>query len=86
VIVFDSEKSAYEGLSDMKELHKEGSISLYSTAVLAKDAEGVVEIKQATEKGPVGTAIGMAELEAEYKARAAKLEKAWELTKDAMSA
>lgn len=60
VVVFESEKSAYEGLSRMKELHKEGSISLYSTAVLAKDDKGEVQIKQAAEKGPVGTAIGFA--------------------------
>lgn len=60
VVVFDSEKSVYEGLSAMGELHQEGSISLYSTAVLAKDEQGEVQIKQAAEKGPVGTAVGLA--------------------------
>ena len=60
VVVFDNENSAYEGLSAMKDLHKEGSITLYSTAVLNKDDSGDVQIKQAADKGLVGTVIGMA--------------------------
>lgn len=60
VTVFGNETSAYEGLSAMKDLHKEGSITLYSTAVLNKDDNGEVQVKQAADKGLVGTAIGMA--------------------------
>lgn len=59
VAVFESEKVAFEGLSALKELHKNGDVSLYATAVLVKDASGKVSMKQAAEKGPIGTAIGL---------------------------
>ena len=55
VAVFDTETQAFEGLTALKELHKGGDISLYSTAVIVKDAEGKVEIKQSADRGPVGT-------------------------------
>lgn len=57
--VFDSETVAFEGLSALKDLHKNGDITLYATTVLVKDASGKVSIKQAAEKGPLATAIGM---------------------------
>lgn len=60
VVVFEDEKAAYEGLSAMGALHKEGALTLYSTAVIAKDSNGEAIVKQAADKGPVGTAIGMA--------------------------
>lgn len=60
VVVFDTESSAYKGLEALKSLHKDSSISLYSSGILAKDLEGKVELKQADDKGPIGTAIGMA--------------------------
>lgn len=60
VVVFENENSAYEGLNALKDLHRESSITLYSTAVLNKDDNGEVQIKQAADKGLVGTAIGMA--------------------------
>jgi uncharacterized membrane protein len=59
VAVFRNEPAAYEGLGALKELHKDGDISLYATAVIAKDASGAVSVKQAVEEGPVGTALGM---------------------------
>lgn len=60
VAVFDNEEGAFRGLSSMRELHSEGNISLYSTAVLAKDENGEVQIQQAADRGPLGTAAGMA--------------------------
>jgi uncharacterized membrane protein len=59
VAVFDREAMAFEGLSALKELHRDGDISLYSSAVIAKDNAGKVEIKQAADPGPVGTAVGL---------------------------
>lgn len=59
VAVFDREASAFEGLSALKELHRNGDISLYSSAVIAKDTAGKIELKQAAEDGPVGTATGL---------------------------
>ncbi len=59
VIVFDSESKAYEGSRALQDLQNEGSIWLYAKAVIARDASGKVEVKQAGDTGPVGTAVGL---------------------------
>jgi len=59
VVVFDSELKAYEGSRALQELQNEGSINLYAKAVIARDASGKVEVKQAGDMGPVGTAVGL---------------------------
>jgi uncharacterized membrane protein len=59
VAVFNNEAQAFEGLSALKDLHKDGDITLYATAVLSKDASGKVGTKQAADQGPIGTALGM---------------------------
>jgi uncharacterized membrane protein len=59
VAVFDKEPAAYEGLSALKDLHREGEISLYATAVIVKDSAGNVSVKQTDDKGPLGTALGL---------------------------
>jgi uncharacterized membrane protein len=56
VVVFDSELKAYEG---SKALLEEGSINLYSMAVIARDASGIVEVKRQEDMGPVGTGVGL---------------------------
>lgn len=59
VVVFDNEKNAYEGAKALKDLHAEGSITLYSSAVIAKDAAGKVSVKQMAEPEPLGTGLGL---------------------------
>ena len=59
VVIFDSESKAYEGARALQELQNEGSINLYSKAVIARDASGKVEVKQAGDMGPIGTAVGL---------------------------
>lgn len=59
VVVFDSENKAYEGSKVLQELQNEGSINLYAKAVIARDADGKVEVKQEGDTGPVGTAVGL---------------------------
>jgi len=59
VIIFDNESKAYEGSRTLQALHKEGSITLYAKAVIAKDASGKVNVKQMDEPGPVGTSVGL---------------------------
>jgi len=59
VITFDNEKAAYEATKSLKSIHDEGSIALYAAAVVAKDAEGKVSVKEAADEGPLGTAVGM---------------------------
>lgn len=59
VVIFDDEKKAYEGIKALKDLHAEGSITLYASAVIAKDAGGKVTIKQEADEGPLGTGVGL---------------------------
>jgi uncharacterized membrane protein len=59
VVVFDSERQAYEATRALKDLHAEGSITLYGQAVIAKDAGGTVTVKEAADEGPLGTAVGL---------------------------
>lgn len=60
VVVFTNESDAYEGSKALRELHAEGSITLYAAAVIAKGARGEVAVKQAVDQGPIGTALGFA--------------------------
>jgi uncharacterized membrane protein len=59
IVVFDSERQAYEATRVLKELHNDGTITLYGEAVIAKDADGTVAVKQAADEGPLGTAVGL---------------------------
>ena len=59
VVVFDSESKAYEGSLALQELQNEGSINLYAKAVIARDANGTLTVKQEGDMGPVGTAVGL---------------------------
>jgi uncharacterized membrane protein len=59
VTVFDNEKAAYEGTKATLALDSEGSIALYAGAVITKSDDGTVQIKDAADEGPIGTATGM---------------------------
>lgn len=59
IAVFETEAKAYEGLSALKGLHKDGDITLYATAVISKDQYGKVHIKDASDQGPIGTGVGI---------------------------
>ncbi|MEM6842684.1 MAG: DUF1269 domain-containing protein [Bacteroidota bacterium] len=59
VSIFDSEENAFKGQSALKELHQNGDISLYASAVLSKNDHGKVEMKTISEKGPLGTRVGL---------------------------
>ncbi len=59
VAVFNSQTQAYKGLDALKDLHQKGDITLYAVAVVSKDMDGKVSVKQAADEGPVGTAVGM---------------------------
>jgi len=60
VVVFDNEKTAYQGQSELKQLEAEGSISVYAGAVVLKHADGTVTVKQVNDGGPIGTLGGTA--------------------------
>lgn len=58
ISVFENEQKAAEGLQELKNLHKNGDITIYASAVLQKNSEGKVDVKQTSEQGPIGTAVG----------------------------
>ena len=59
IAVFETEAKAYEGLSALKGLHKDGDITLYATAVINKDQNGQIRIKDSADQGPIGTGVGL---------------------------
>ena len=59
IAVFETEAKAYEGLSALKGLHKDGDITLYATAVINKDQKGQLRIKDSADQGPIGTGVGL---------------------------
>ena len=58
VIVFPDETQAYQGSRALKELHAEGSLTLYGMAIISKDAQGNLSVKEAADAGPLGMAVG----------------------------
>ncbi|MDB5653785.1 MAG: hypothetical protein JWQ94_1398 [Tardiphaga sp.] len=58
VIIFENEAKAYEGTRALTELQADGSIVLFSEAVIAKDLAGTISLKNAASGGPRGTAVG----------------------------
>jgi len=59
VVVFENESKAYEGSQALREMEIEGSIHLYAKAILIRDADGKVLVKQSSDLGAAGTAGGL---------------------------
>ncbi|HEX2832662.1 MAG TPA: DUF1269 domain-containing protein [Thermoanaerobaculia bacterium] len=57
-VVFDNETEACEGMSVLRQLQREGEITVYADAVIAKLADGSVSVKQSDEPAPLGTILG----------------------------
>jgi uncharacterized membrane protein len=58
VVIFDNETKAFEGASALRQLEREGSLTVYAGVVLAKNVDGTTTVKQVDDSGPVGTLIG----------------------------
>lgn len=58
LVVFQDETKASEGLSAFHQLHDEGSISLFGTAVIEREENGTLSVKQTQDQGPVGMGVG----------------------------
>lgn len=58
VAVFPNEGKVYQGIHLLKELHADGTITLYGTAVLERKPEGELSIKQWNDQGPLGLGVG----------------------------
>jgi uncharacterized membrane protein len=59
VAVFDNEPAALEALRELRDLHSEGGVSLYASAVIVKDKAGKVSVKQTADQGPASLVLGM---------------------------
>lgn len=59
VAVFDNEETAYEGANVLRGLYREGSLDVYGAAIVAREDDGSIRIRDTGDQGPVGTAIGM---------------------------
>jgi len=60
VVIFDNELKAYDGDKALKALDSEGSISVHSEAVITKNDDGKVVIKQEGDDFPIRTVSGTA--------------------------
>src|ERR1700737_4580528 len=61
VAVFDNETAAFDGLSALRDLHRDGDITFYAWAVIVQDGTGKISVKQGVEEGgpPPGAALGL---------------------------
>jgi uncharacterized membrane protein len=59
IAVFDTETKAYEGLNALKALHRNGDITVYAGAVINKDVNGEIRIRESADEGPIGTGVGL---------------------------
>jgi uncharacterized membrane protein HdeD (DUF308 family)/uncharacterized membrane protein len=57
--VFNTTPQALKGVYDLKDLHRVGDITLYTTAVIVKEPSGKVSIKQASERELNATPLGL---------------------------
>jgi len=58
-VVFDYDEKALNGAKALRHLHDSGNIIVYSAAVIGKDKDGNVSIKEGVDEGPIGTAFGL---------------------------
>lgn len=59
VAIFDNEDAAFNGLTALKELHRNGDITLYDSAVITKNVLGETRMVKAPDDAPTGTFLGM---------------------------
>ncbi len=62
VVVFDNESKAYEGIKVLRQMDIDSSISVYGHAVVVKNPDGTIIVRQSDDRGPlealVGTSLG----------------------------
>src|SRR5262249_26302560 len=59
VVVFNDETKAYEGSQALNQLDDDGSITVYATQVVQKNADGTISTKKSDDEFPVGTIGGL---------------------------
>ena len=58
VVVFDTERQAYAGKETLLHMDGEGTAIIYSYAVVAKDSDATLSVRESSDMGPVGTLFG----------------------------
>jgi len=56
---FDTEQKAYKGDRALRDMHGDGTLTLYNDAVVVKEPGGAVAVRRAPDAEPVGTFGGM---------------------------
>ena len=59
IAIFNTTPHALKAVIALKDLHRAGDITLYTTAVIAKDVSGTISIKQASERKLKGAPLGL---------------------------
>jgi uncharacterized membrane protein len=60
VVVFDSEGKAYEGKKALRQLDLESSITVFNHAVVVKNPDSTVTVRESDDQGPFGLLVGTA--------------------------
>ncbi len=58
VVVFPDEARAHDGVRALQELHREGNVAVYATAVLQREPNGELSVKRHSNQGPLGLGVG----------------------------
>jgi len=58
-VAFDTEQKAFEGDRALHEMHRDGLVTLYDDAVVVKEANGKVVVREEPETSPLATLGGM---------------------------
>jgi uncharacterized membrane protein len=58
VVVFPTQKQADESRKALKELQEEGKLTIHGMAIITKQTDGKVSMKDQADKAPLGTAVG----------------------------
>lgn len=86
--IFDSETAADSGLKALCTLHAAGDITLFATAVVARDAKAeAFRLQLSLARGDATGRVEdrMKRVKSAHHARSAKLSQAWSLTKEALA-
>lgn len=59
VSIFDTQTTAFAGVTALKELHRDGDITLYDSVVVAKAENGWTSVVQSDDRPPAGTLAGI---------------------------
>ena len=58
VVIFPDEAKIAQATRALRDMHAEGSIKLYASAVIARDSSGKLSVQEIAKEGLGGTAVG----------------------------